>query len=232
MTRTTEMNTIIEERNNICKYLYLIKKETDKRNNDKRKQGADWKNLTYMNIFALPSHIKILFGPFMKTPLYTELAILKGHTYAVMCLTLHKNKLYSGSCDNTIRIWAEGTNTETHEEIGILGGHTDDVVRCLTIHENKLYSGGLNNTIRIWNTETHEEIGILGGHTDSVWCLTIHENKLYSGSCDNTIRIWNTETHEEIAILRGHTDVVRCLTLHENKLYSGSYDKTIRIWKV
>ncbi len=155
MTRTIEMNKIIEERYQFCKTLYLIKKETDKINKEKRKQGADWKNLTYMNILVKPCHLKILFGPFMKTPLYTEIAILKGHTYAVMCLTLHKNNLYSGSCDNTIRIW----NTETHEEIGILGGHTD-VVRCLTIHENKLYSGGLNNTIRIWNTETHEEIGI------------------------------------------------------------------------
>ena len=27
MTRTTEMNNMIEERNNLCKYLYLIKKD-------------------------------------------------------------------------------------------------------------------------------------------------------------------------------------------------------------
>ena len=185
---TTEMNNLIEERNNLCKYLYLIKKETDKRNKDKRKQGADWKTLTYMNIFALPSHIKILFGPFMKTPLYTEIAILRGHTGYVSCLALHENKLYSGSWDDTIRIWA-GTNTETHEEIGILRGHTDRVY-CLALHENKLYSGSCDNTIRIWNTETHEEIAILRGHTDVVRCLTLHENKLYSGSYDKTIRIW------------------------------------------
>ena len=182
---TTEMNNLIEERNNLCKYLYLIKKETDKRNKDKRKQGADWKNLTYMNIFALPSHIKILFGPFMKTPLYTEIGILRGHTYAIMCLTLHKNKLYSGSCDKTIRIW----NTETHEEICILRGHTS-IVRCLALHENKMYSGSTDKTIRSWNTETHEEIAILRGHTDVVRCLTLHENKLYSGSYDKTIRVW------------------------------------------
>ena len=68
MTHTTEMNNMAEDRNNLCKTLYLIKKETDKRNKEKRKKGADRKNLTYMSIFALPSHIKILFGPFMKTP--------------------------------------------------------------------------------------------------------------------------------------------------------------------
>ena len=79
---------------------------------------------------------------------YTEIAILRGHTYGVNCLTLHENKLYSGSAypDSTIRIW----NTETHEEIATLRGHTASV-SCLTHHENKLYSGSFDKTIRVWN---------------------------------------------------------------------------------
>ena len=185
MTRTIEMNKIIEERHKLCKTLYLIKKETDKINKEKRKQGADWKNLTYMNILGKPCHLKILFGPFMKTPLYTEIAILRGHTDSVRCLTLHENKLFSGSDDSIIRIW----NTETYEEIATLEGHIDSV-RCLTFHENKLYSGSYNTTIRIWNTETYEQITILIGHTNWVQCLTLQENKLVSGSEDETIRIW------------------------------------------
>ena len=68
MTHTAEPNNMVEELYQLCKSLYLIKKETDKRNKEKRNQGADWKNLTYMSIFAKPCHIKILFGPFMKTP--------------------------------------------------------------------------------------------------------------------------------------------------------------------
>ena len=66
MTRTTEMNNLIEERINLCKYLYLIKKETDKRNNEKMKRWE--KKLAYMGMFVLPRHIKILFGPFLDTP--------------------------------------------------------------------------------------------------------------------------------------------------------------------
>ena len=185
MTLTTKMNNIIEERNQLCICLYLIKKETDKRNKEKRKQGEDWKNLTYMTIFAKPCHIKILFGPVMKTPLYTEIATLRGHTDSVRCLTLHENKLFSGSRDKTIRIW----NTETYEEIATLRGHTGGVC-CLTLHENKLFSGSNDKTIRIWNTETYEEIAVLRGRTSYVNCITHHENKLYSGSVDKTIRIW------------------------------------------
>ena len=186
MTHSTEMNEIIEERHHLCKYLYLIKKEMDKRNKEKREQGVE--NLVYMGIFALPSHIKKLFGGFLGTPPYTQIANLEGHTDYVLCLTLHENKLYSGSSDETIRIW----NTETYETIATLEGHTE-AVTCLTLHENKLYSGSQDNTIRIWagtNIETYEEIATLRGHTGCVYCLTHYENKLFSGSWDNTIRIW------------------------------------------
>ncbi len=158
----------------------------------------------------------------------TAIAVLRGHTKDVNCLTINENKLYTGSNDNTIRIW----NTETHEEIATLRGHTCGVL-CLTLHENKLYSGSYDKTIRIWNTETHEEIAILRGHNGSVDCLTLHDNKLISGSGwpDNNIRVWNTNTHKCITTLRGvDTKQLNCLIVHENKLFSGGYDKTIRIW--
>ena len=129
MTNSTQMNEIIEERYQLCIWLYRIKKETDKRNKAKIEQGEE--NLVYMGIFALPSHIKILFGDFLKTPQYTKITTLRGHTDWVNCLTIHKNKLVSGS-DKTIRIW----NTETYEEIATLEGHYD-IVLCLTLHENK-----------------------------------------------------------------------------------------------
>ena len=187
MTRTTEMNNIIEERYQFCISLYLIKKETDKRNKEKRNRGE--KNLVYTDIFAIPFHLKILFGGFLGTPLYTEIATLEGHTGSVNCITLHENKVYTGiGSDTTIRIW----NTETHEEIATLEGHTH-CVRCLTHHENKLYSGSGDNTIRVWvgtQTETYETIASLRGHTGIVYCLTLHENKLYSGGGDSTIRVW------------------------------------------
>ncbi|GAG05104.1 unnamed protein product, partial [marine sediment metagenome] len=134
MTRTTEMNNIIEERYKLCISLYLIQKETDKRNKEKRKRGEE--NLVYVDIFALPSHIKILFGPFLKTPQYTEIANLRGHTSWVSCLSLHENKLVSGGTDRTIRIW----NTETYEEMSTLIRPTIRVF-CLTHFKNKLYSG-------------------------------------------------------------------------------------------
>jgi len=109
---------------------------------------------------------------FLKTPKYTELSIVRGHTEWVNCLCAqaHENKLYSSSEDNTIKIW----DTETHELVATLEGHTRGVL-CLTIHENKLYSGSDDQTIRVWNTETYELVATLEGHTVWVNCLTLHE---------------------------------------------------------
>ena len=232
MTHSTQMNEIIEERYQFCIWLYRIKKETDKRSKEKRKRGET--NLVYIDIFAIPSHIKLLFGGFLKTPQYTHITTLRGHTEFVRCLILHENTLYSGSDDRTIRVWGGiGTHTETYEEIATLEGHNSWVL-CLTLHENKLYSGSGDGSIRIWNIETYETIATLRGHTNWVTCLTLHENKLYSGSRDNTIQVWNTETYEEIETLRGYNSWVFYLTRYENKLVSGvisgSRDRTICIW--
>ena len=98
-----EIENIIEERYQFCTWLYLIKKDTDKKNKKKREQGE--KNLVYMGIFVKPCHIKKLFGNFFRTPQYTHITTLEGHTDDVLCLTLSKNKLYSGSWGDTIRVW-------------------------------------------------------------------------------------------------------------------------------
>ena len=70
---------------------------------------------------------------------------LQGHTDAVNCLLVHNNILYSGSGDNTIRVWSLDTN----ECITALQGHTK-WVGCLVVHNNILYSGSWDNTIRAW----------------------------------------------------------------------------------
>jgi len=123
---------IVEERYAFVIWLYRIKKEVDK-TREEEARGVEQRE--YITLFAIPSFIWKHFGVFLRTPLYTEIATLRGHTGAVRCLTLHENKLYSGGNDNIIRIW----NTETHEEIATLEGHTEGV-NCLTLHKNNLYS--------------------------------------------------------------------------------------------
>ena len=88
---------------------------------------------------------KELFKEFLTLPSGTQIATLQGHTQSVFCLIVHKNILYSGSYDGTIRAW----NLDTNECITALQGHTDDV-RCLIVDNSILYSGSKDHTIRAW----------------------------------------------------------------------------------
>ena len=97
------MNNHAEERNQLCICLARIAKERDIKNKEKRERGE--KTQVKLDIFTMPNHIKRMFGEFLKTPKYTEIATLRGHTDCVYCLTLHENKLYSGGWDETIRVW-------------------------------------------------------------------------------------------------------------------------------
>jgi WD40 repeat protein len=144
MTYSTEMNEIVEERYQFCILLNIINRNTDKINKEKWEIGE--KTQIKLDIFTIPNHIKKMFGEFLKTPLYTEIKTLDGHTDGVSCMTFHENKLYSGNYDKTIRV----CNTETYEQIANLRGHTGEVY-CFTLNENKLYSGSGDNTIRVWN---------------------------------------------------------------------------------
>ena len=72
------------------------------------------------------------------------------------CLTIYKNKLFSGSNDSTIRVW----DADTHAHVATLEGHTSSVW-CLTIYKNKLFSGSIDHTIRVWDADTHTHVATL-----------------------------------------------------------------------
>jgi WD40 repeat protein len=150
-----------------------------------------------------------------------------GHTDYVYCLTVHGGKLYSGSQDNTIKVW----NCSTNKLIKTLTGHTD-CVYCLTVHGDKLYSGSQDNTIKVWDCSDDTLIKTLGGHNHLVACLTVHDGKLYSGSWDKTIKIWDCGDYSLITTLRGHTQSVEEFTLQNDKLYSKDERGEIKIWKL
>jgi len=217
------MKKIVEERYQLCIWMNLIANDKAIKNIEKEKRGE--KTHVNLDIFTDPVHIKKMFGEYFKTPKYTDLAYLRGHTEIVLCIISHDNNLYSGSWDKTIKIW----DMKTYKKKGSLIGHTDNV-KCLCVQadDNKLYSGSIDRTIRVWDTKTHAHIATLVRHTCRVTCLAVLKNKLFSGSYDESICVWNTTTYEQIAVLRGHTSMVNCLIIHENKLYSGS--KNIHVW--
>nr|XP_011459760.1 PREDICTED: zinc finger CCCH domain-containing protein 48-like [Fragaria vesca subsp. vesca] len=100
-------------------------------------------------------------------------APLEGHTGAVLCLKVEADRLYSGSVDHTIRVWA----LNTLQCIMTLDTHSD-AVTSLICWGQFLISCSLDCTIKVWAekggnleaTYTHtQEHGLLGlsGMTDA-----------------------------------------------------------------
>jgi F-box/WD-40 domain protein 7 len=156
-----------------------------------------------------------------------QLRILSGHQGAVSCLTVKDQILFSGSGDNTIKIW----DIENGKEIRTLNGHQAPVC-CLTVQDGILFSGSSDNTIKIWDIESGTELKTLAGHQAPVCCLTVQDGILFSGSSDNTIKIWDIENGKELRTLNGHAGYIESLTVQDGILFSGSYDRTIKIWDI
>lgn len=90
---------------------------------------------------------------------------LRGHTKAILCLTVVEDLVCSGSADKTVRIWKKGIG-KSYSCLAVLEGHNGPV-KCLTAildnnssNKNKndfgcgnsyvVYSGSLNCAIKVW----------------------------------------------------------------------------------
>jgi WD40 repeat protein len=150
----------------------------------------------------------------------------EGHTRGVHCLNINDGKLYSGSYDNTIKIW----NCSTDKLITTLTEHTY-AVDYLRIHGGKLYSKA-HNGIKVYDCSDDTLTTTLEDHTWLVRCLEIHDGKLYTSSHDRTINVYGCSDDSLITTLRGHTDTIRDLTFQNGKLYSKQGDGAIYIWQL
>ena len=150
----------------------------------------------------------------------------EGHTSPVFCLTINDGKLYSGSMDETIKVW----DCSTNKLITTLTEHTGTVYR-LRIHGGKLYSTA-GKGIKVYDCSDDTLITTLEDHTASVICLEIHDGKLYTGSSDKTINVYDCSDDSLITTLRGHTEYVSDLTFQNGKLYSKQCGGAIYIWQL
>ncbi len=164
----------------------------------------------------------------------TEVAILQGHTDAVLSIAFSPDSklIASGGRDNTARLWDVANN----EEVAIFTGHSE-LVRAVAFSPNGkiLATGSGDKTVKLWNVATHEELVTLSGHTDVVKSVAFSPDgkTLATGSMDNTIRLWDIDKREEFAKLKGHTAQVLSVAFNPqngSQLASGSEDKTVRLW--
>ncbi len=139
--------------------------------------------------------------------------------------------LACGNGDGTIKVW----QLETREELGIIEGHTNDVVSiALSRNGEILASGSYDGTIKVWELETETEL-TLQSHFMRVSAIAISPDgeKLVSGSSDDSIKIWHLPTGEMLHTFRGHSDSIYAVSISPDgkTLVTGSQDN-IKTWNL
>ncbi|KAK6117589.1 hypothetical protein DH2020_048668 [Rehmannia glutinosa] len=170
---------------------------------------------------------------------FSLLAPLEGHQQVVTGIALPSgsDKLYTGSQDETVRIWdcqsgQVAWNVQTSVEL-TLNGPVGQVY-SLVVGSDLLFAGTQDGTILAWRfnaaTNCFEPAASLKGHTLAVVTLVVGGNRMYSGSMDQSIKVWSLETLQCIQTLSGHTDVVMSVLCWDQFLLSASLDKTVKVW--
>ncbi|KAK2142968.1 hypothetical protein LSH36_891g01006 [Paralvinella palmiformis] len=147
-----------------------------------------------------------------------------GHQGPVWCLCVYGDYLFSGSSDQTIKVWNTTTN---YICVKTLEGH-GGIVLALCVYGTKLYSGSQDSTILVWDIDSFEHVRTLTAHDNPVCTLVAAKNMLFSGSHKN-IKVWNTVTMELKQEITGLNHWVRALAASQQYLFGGSY-QTIKIW--
>eukprot|EP00960_Hanusia_phi_P013899 407598-Hanusia_phi.AAC.2 len=120
-------------------------------------------------------------------------------------------KVFSGSNDNTVRVW----DLETMKEKACLTGHIHTVRSVAITKDGKTAVSGSDKTVMVWDLETMKLKARLTGHRDLVMSVGISEDgkTAVSGSEDKSVRVWDLETMKEKACLTGHCDAVTSVSL-------------------
>ncbi|XP_044506546.1 zinc finger CCCH domain-containing protein 48-like [Mangifera indica] len=153
---------------------------------------------------------------------------LEGHQKVVSGIALPSgsDKLYSGSQDETVRVW----DCASGQCMGVvnLGGE----LGCM-INEGPWIFVGQPNVVKAWNTQTNTDLS-LTGPVGQVYALAVGNDLLLAGTQDGSILAWKfnaaTNGFEPAASLKSHNLAVVSLVVGANKLYSGSMDNSIRAW--
>ncbi|CAL9782216.1 unnamed protein product [Musa acuminata subsp. burmannicoides] len=159
---------------------------------------------------------------------FSLLAPLQGHQNVVtgIALSSESGKLYSGSKDESVRVW----DSQTGQCTGVfnVGGE----VGCM-ISEGAWIFIGVPNAVKAWNTQTAKDQN-LDGPIGQVYALVVGNDMLFAGTQDAHILAWKFNVagncFEPAASLNGHRLAVVSLVVGVMRLYSGSMDHTIKVW--
>lgn len=191
--------------------------------------------------------------------LQNNIAILRGHTHSVNCLSWTKEELVSGSSDMAIKIWKSGNKTNAFDLnefycARTLLGHEHIVSGLISLDDTELtISVSRDKTIRIWDRASGFCRKTLSDTHDD-WIRCCDANKKYLVTSGNDKRLFVFELSHVLLFDKSAgsaaANYLNAFFVHENfvdavKIYKGgklgdeenvavtaSRDKSIGVWNI
>ena len=160
---------------------------------------------------------------------------LRGHSSSINALAYKwdpsaassRHVLFSGSGDETIRVWdlEEGKCVQEMEKI-----HTGYVSSLLCV-DDYLISGSFDRTICLWNVHRRSLIKSIKAHSHCVNSLFLHDSGIVlSGSWDAHVRVWDMRSKAGdkgyVKILK-LPDAALCVVGQGHDIFCGLHDSSI-----
>lgn len=167
------------------------------------------------------------------TNCFEPAASLKGHSHHVVSLVVGANRLYSGSMDNTIRVWS----LETLQCVQVLTAHTS-VVMSVLCWDQFLLSCSLDKTIKIWVANESGSLEVTYTHQEEHGVLALcgmHDAEakpvLLCSCNDNSVRVYDLPSFSERGKIYSK-EAIRCIEIGPGGLFfTGDESGQVRVWK-
>ena len=151
--------------------------------------------------------------------------IFAGHQDGVTCLEYEPGALYSGSNDETIKVWSlDGTCKLT------LAGHTGGV-NHIQLHEGRLYSSANDETVRVWDPKDGTCLMTIKARLAATSFLISGDNIFLQGG-DPAIVSFNIKTGKPHFRFEGHRAKVTVMKIGHNHMYTGDLAGEVRRWNI
>ncbi|KAH1188603.1 Zinc finger CCCH domain-containing protein 48 [Glycine max] len=160
-------------------------------------------------------------------------ASLTGHTKAVVCLAVGCKMLYSGSMDQSIKVW----DMDTLQCTMTLNDHTD-IVTSLICWDQYLLSSSSDRTIKVWACIEAGSLEVIYTHTEengvvSLFGMPDAEGKpiLFSSCRDNSVHMYELPSFSERGRLFAKKDVALIELGPGGLFFTGDESGLLMVWK-
>ena len=190
--------------------------------------------------------------------LQDSMALLKGHTHSINCLSWAKEELVSGSSDMSIKIWKSGNKTNSFDLNEFychktLLGHEHIVSGLVSIKDTEYtISVSRDKVIKLWErTSGFCKKTISDTHDDWIRCCDANKKYLVTSGNDKKVFVFelghiissekqNGHHSYEVNEFTVHDNFVDAIRIYkhgklnedENVAITASRDKTIGVWSL